>query len=35
VNPAALTAGLMKDWMTGADYKPIDAYNELRKELEV
>ncbi len=35
VNPAALTAGLMRDWMQGNEFKTIDSYNRLPKELEI
>lgn len=35
VNPASLTAGLMGDWLLGNEFKPIDTYNKLVKELEV
>lgn len=35
VNPSALTAGLMRDWITEVPYHPISEYNILCKELEV
>ena len=35
VNPSALTAGLMRDWLLEEPYQPINEYNILCKELEV
>ncbi|MFN8219104.1 MAG: TrkA family potassium uptake protein [Fimbriimonadales bacterium] len=35
INPSALTAGMMRDWITETEYGRIDTYNELTKELEV
>lgn len=35
VNPSSLTAGLMSDWVLGEEFRPIDTYNNLPKELEV
>lgn len=35
ITPSALMAGMMHDWVTGEDYKTIDAYNVLPAELEV
>lgn len=34
VNPSSLSAGLMADWLLGNEYRPIDTYNKLPKELE-
>ncbi len=33
INAAALLAGLLGDWLTGSEYKPINSYNVLSKEL--
>jgi trk system potassium uptake protein TrkA len=35
ITPSALTAGMMRDWILGEPYGPIDVYNELPKELEL
>lgn len=35
VTSSALLAGMMLDWINGNDYKPVDTYNVLPKELEV
>lgn len=35
INPAALTAGMMRDWLVGTPYEPIDTYNVLSEELKV
>lgn len=33
LNASALLTGYCSDWLTGAEYKPIDTYNVLVKEL--
>lgn len=35
INPSSLTAGMMRDWLTGTPYQTIDQYNNLVPELEV
>lgn len=35
INPSALTAGMMRDWLLGADYGTIDQYNLLIPELKI
>lgn len=35
ITPSALLAGMMKDWIDGQPYQPVDTYNILPKELEV
>lgn len=35
VNPSSLTAGLMVDWLLDNEYRPVDTYNRLPKELEI
>lgn len=35
INPAALTAGMMRDWITDTEYQPIDTYNAVAKELSL
>jgi len=35
INPSALTAGMMRDWITGSEYGTIDTYNTLVKEMEL
>jgi trk system potassium uptake protein TrkA len=35
ITPSALTAGMMKDWVTEAEYQTIETYNVLPKEMEV
>jgi trk system potassium uptake protein len=35
ISPSSLTAGLMRDWITGESCQPIDQYNILYKELEI
>ena len=34
INASALLAGMCKDWLMGEDYKTVDTYNKLIKELE-
>lgn len=33
INPSALTAGMMRDWITETPYETIDQYNVLVKEM--
>lgn len=35
INPAALTAGMMRDWITGTEYETIDTYNVVAKEMSL
>lgn len=35
INPSALTAGMMRDWIDEKEYGTIDTYNELVKELTI
>jgi trk system potassium uptake protein TrkA len=35
ITPSQLTAGLMRDWVLGDEFKPISEYNVLSKELEI
>ena len=35
INPSALIAGMMRDWIQEIDYLPIDQYNILPKEMEL
>jgi trk system potassium uptake protein TrkA len=35
INPAALSAGLMRDWVLNEPCEPIDSYNVLAKELNI
>lgn len=35
INPSALTAGMMRDWLVGEPYKTVDKYNQLIKEMEL
>lgn len=35
VNPSALTAGYMRDWITETEFERIDTYNALTKELKI
>ncbi len=35
INPPTLAAGMMRDWLLGEEFKPVDTYNLLPKELEV
>lgn len=35
ITPSQLTAGMMRDWILGEEFKPIDQYNVLNKELEL
>lgn len=35
INPSALTAGMMRDWITGSEFGTIDTYNTLCKEMEL
>lgn len=35
ITPSALTAGMMGDWLLGQEFRPIDNYNKLSKELEI
>jgi trk system potassium uptake protein len=35
ITPSQLTAGMMRDWVLEEEFKPIDQYNVLNKELEL
>lgn len=35
INPPTIAAGMMKDWLLEQEFKPVDFYNALPKELEV
>lgn len=35
INPSALTAGMMRDWITGTEYETIDTYNVVAKEMSL
>lgn len=35
INPSALTAGMMRDWITDSEFDRIDTYNALTKELQI
>lgn len=35
INPSNIIAGMMHDWLLEIPYKPIDAYNQEPKEMEV
>jgi trk system potassium uptake protein TrkA len=34
INASALLAGMCKDWLMGEEYRSVDSYNVLAKELE-
>ncbi len=35
INPAALTAGMMRDWITGTEFETIDTYNVVAREMSL
>jgi len=35
VTPSVIISGMLRDWVNGDEYKPINAYNDLPKELQL